>query len=212
MEQETARIVEIGITVLGSCLWLCGLIFVAETALRKPRGGTGGPAARLISGHVPMERIPPQFIDQVTAALAQSNLGIQSTIRILEKTRTRVEFEGTRGVGFALGRGRIELGSEGSLPSGISYSFDVAGGRWMLKLAGIFLALGLAAIVIGYLVVTTHAVPSPLPAVRWQTLQGIQIIHFLWPPFLFAGLYRRIQRVLKDQFETLIHNLPYTQG
>ena len=30
-------------------------------------------------------------------------------------------------------------------------------------------------------------------AIRWQSIQILHVIHFLWPPFLFAGLYRRVR-------------------
>jgi len=39
-----------------------------------------------------------------------------------------------------------------------------------------------------------------------------QVIHFLWPPFLFGGLYRRVQTHVRNTFDSLVHNLPYLKG
>jgi hypothetical protein len=56
--------------------------------------------------------------------------------------------------------------------------------------------------------VRTHLVTSPDPATRMQTLQMLQIVHFLWPPFLFGGLYRAGRGALRANLDTLLHNLP----
>jgi hypothetical protein len=41
----------------------------------------------------------------------------------------------------------------------------------------------------------------------------VQVIHFLWPPFLFAGLHRSFSRMLRNLSDRLLdalaHNLPY---
>jgi len=37
----------------------------------------------------------------------------------------------------------------------------------------------------------------------------LQVVHFLWPPFLFGGLYRRGRSAVREAFEVMIHNLPY---
>ena len=75
--------------------------------------------------------------------------------------------------------------------------------------AAIFLVLGVIALVTGFVLVNTLVVPNRDPAVRGQTLQMLQVGHFLWPPFLFGGLYRRQYTAVRARFDTLIHNLPY---
>ena len=37
----------------------------------------------------------------------------------------------------------------------------------------------------------------------------LQTIHFLWPPFLFAGLYRYQYAAVAGEVETFVHNIPY---
>lgn len=55
----------------------------------------------------------------------------------------------------------------------------------------------------------TYVASSPNPATRWQTLQMLQAVHFLWPPFLFGALYRRGVKEVVAQLEALVHNLPF---
>jgi hypothetical protein len=69
--------------------------------------------------------------------------------------------------------------------------------------------LGLIALAVGGWAVFTYVASSPEPAVRWQTVQMVHVVHFLWPPFLFGALYRRGMQGVAAQFEALAHNLPY---
>ena len=48
----------------------------------------------------------------------------------------------------------------------------------------------MVALVAGSWAIRTFVVPHPDPAIRGQVFQMCQVAHFLWPPFLFAGLYR----------------------
>ncbi len=36
------------------------------------------------------------------------------------------------------------------------------------------------------------------------------MVHFLWPPFLFAHLSRQPGRMFRARMEALVHNLPYS--
>ncbi len=49
-----------------------------------------------------------------------------------------------------------------------------------------------------------------LPAIRWQSVQLIQIVHFLWPPFLCGHQYRSRYRLVSRQLDTILHNLPHS--
>ena len=65
--------------------------------------------------------------------------------------------------------------------------------RRFRRLLGIFLVL-IPLVVAGVVLLLMRlAVPSELPAVRWQALQVAQIVHVLWPPFLILFLHRRIR-------------------
>ncbi len=39
----------------------------------------------------------------------------------------------------------------------------------------------------------------------------IQVCHLLWPPFLFAALYRKRLASLRGAMETFIRNLPFCE-
>jgi len=73
----------------------------------------------------------------------------------------------------------------------------------------LFQVLGLIAIVVGYWAIATYVIPSPDPGVRWQAVQMVQAVHFLWPPFLFGARYRRSVREVTAQFQALANNLPF---
>ena len=91
----------------------------------------------------------------------------------------------------------------------IDYSVETVFGRGLLWSGAIFQLLGLAAMLIGFWLVNTYVVPNPHPAIRGQTLQMLQVVHFLWPPFLFGWLHRLRYRVVQNAFDTLIGNMAY---
>ena len=45
----------------------------------------------------------------------------------------------------------------------------------------------------------TLVIPAQNPAIRWQVIQVVQMVHFLWPPFLIYGLARG-QRTMGVRF------------
>ena len=79
----------------------------------------------------------------------------------------------------------------------------------MLWLGAAFQGLGLVALVAGFCLIRVYVVHDPNPEVRWQTFQMLQAGQFLWPPFLFAGLYRVGRRTVHSGLDLLVHNLPY---
>jgi hypothetical protein len=81
----------------------------------------------------------------------------------------------------------------------------------MLVAGGIVQIVGLVGLIAGCWAMSTYVATSPEPAVRWQSLQMLQVVHVLWPPFLFGGLYRRGVRGVRAEFEALVNNLPYLE-
>ncbi len=49
----------------------------------------------------------------------------------------------------------------------------------------------------------------PIPTCASQAVQTVQLVHFLWPPFLFASRSRQLARMIRAQMEALVNNLPY---
>ena len=55
------------------------------------------------------------------------------------------------------------------------------------------LAAGLAAIGVMVVIMWIFVIPSPTLAIRWQSVQAVQIVHFLWPPFRFFRQHREMR-------------------
>ncbi len=71
------------------------------------------------------------------------------------------------------------------------------------------LCLGVAAILAAAVVFPVLVIPSDNPAIRAQTAQVLQLVHFLWPPFLLTHQARRARSVVADRIGDLMANLPY---
>jgi hypothetical protein len=94
----------------------------------------------------------------------------------------------------------------------VDYAIAIPQGRVLLVLGAVFQLLGLIALVGGFFAIVTWVVPNPDPGVRAQSVQMMQVVHFLWPPFLLGGLYRMRRRTVQARFEILVNNLPYCDG
>ena len=70
----------------------------------------------------------------------------------------------------------------------------VWGGLWVI---GVPVAL--------WLLVVHHANAK----VRWQTIQAVQMVHGVWPPFLVGFLAGRLRRMTMRFFETFLSNLKH---
>jgi hypothetical protein len=139
-------------------------------------------------------------------------------LKIVEKTHDHITFE-RLGPGMVnqpssrwFRRGELRFSALGQGRCRVEWSAELAGMGWLLGLGALFQVLGLLALVIGGWAIYTYVVSSPEPAVRWQTIQMVQAVHFLWPPFLFGVLHRRGMREVAAQLEALAHNLPYYES
>ena len=109
-------------------------------------------------------------------------------------------------------QGRLMFEPLGADRTRIDYAIEVSPARWLLVLGWLFQASGLIALIVGCWLVYTFCVSSPRPELRWQTIQMVQAAHFLWPPFLFATLYRQRRKWVLTSFEALVQNLPYAEA
>ncbi len=83
--------------------------------------------------------------------------------------------------------------------------------KWAWWLSGI----GLVAIIAGFTLIKTLVVNHPSPAVRWQTVQMVQVVHLLWPPFLavaFAKAHKISGQTIAGLLDGMITNLPYVES
>lgn len=78
----------------------------------------------------------------------------------------------------------------------------ITGARWVVAAAAVA-TVGI------YWLLSTHVLPVENPGVRGQVFQMAQALHFLWPPFLLAGLARALKRRLVKDLERTLGNLRF---
>ncbi len=88
---------------------------------------------------------------------------------------------------------------------------SVHGGLGMLTAARIVVFGGLVATAGLYWALREHALPSDAPNVRAQVIQMVQAIHLLWPPFLLAGLGRRLRTMVQAEVERVLKNAAFAE-
>jgi hypothetical protein len=227
MDPELARVVLATITVVGAVVWLVGLQFLTASAkLRRAKQQEAPTEASFagegqegwLTGSAEVEEKAKALATRAATVLATGNLNTLGPVKIVEKTDDHICFErvgegvANQPAGQWFRRGELRFTPLGSGRSRVEWVVEPADMRWLLWLGGLFQVAGLGALVAGCWAVYTYVVSSPDPAGRWQTLQMVQAVHFLWPPFLFGALYRRGARAVAAQFEALAHNLPYYDG
>jgi hypothetical protein len=222
MQPELATAVVVGIAIVGFLTWL----FALQSMLRASREGqalsddsaqaTGAEhAAGTIAGSADVPGNPDELSAKLAERLARDGLGFLGPIKITGADRKEVSFEaigsmpGTAGatpVGLRGGVVRfLGIGNK----TRIEYAVEAKSGRVLLALGWLFIVLGLASLLVGLTLEFALVINSQDAAIRAQAVQMIQAIHLVWPPFLFAHISRQPARLIRNQFEALIHNLPY---
>lgn len=215
MSQELAQQVIIGITVVGAIVWLWSLTFLMKSArMAKPalEDSDGSTPENSLAGVAEVEGDPKTLAARAASLLAKGSLG---PVKIVEKTDDRLVFERTdpgiarQSVSRLFRRGEFHFTSLGQNRTQVSWNVEAANLRWLLWVGGIIQIVSLIALIVGCWAMVTFVATSPEPAKRWQSLQMLQVIHLLWPPFLFGGLYRKGSRGIAAEFESFANNLPY---
>ena len=227
MDISPPALVFAAIAAVAAAVWLWGLTYLLATA-RLGRADAPAaerfaaeeerPARDLLTGAAEVEGRADDLAAKATATLAQ--FGTAGVLKILHRGDDRIVFEGLgRGnmgpaaVGIAAGRfrrGEIRLTPLSHDRTRVEYVVEVPNGRGLLWAGAIVQALGLVALIAGAWAIVTFVLPSHDPAVRWQAVQMVQVVHFLWPPFLCGALYRQLFHGNRNGFDALVHSLPYT--
>jgi hypothetical protein len=224
VDTETARVVLTGITGLAVIVWLLSFRFLVSSA-RKGQPvqsgesvdseNAGSSEETLLTGATEVEGEPSALVARAASLLARGSLLPQVPIKIVEKSASHVRFERVeagnevQSAGRWLRQGQFTFVSLGGGRSRVEWVVELINMRWLLRLGALFQVAGLIAIAVGFWAIFTYVISSPDPAIRWQTVQMVQVVHFLWPPFLFAALYRRGKRTLSAQLHAWTNNLPY---
>lgn len=224
MDARTATLLLYLITAAGVVVWFFALrsLNAAYRSRRAAREAASerfeldGPVPEnLVYGSVEVEGEPAALSVKAAALLAKQTAAFIGPLRIVHRSDERVVFEGSgpdaggpQG-GAWVRRGQLLLSPAGSRLTRIHYAVELTGGRGLLLVGAAFLILGVVGLVVGFLLISTFVVGNEDPSVRGQTLQMLQAGHLLWPPFLFAALYRRKYASVRASFETWMTNLPY---
>jgi hypothetical protein len=217
MDNETAHTVLGAIAAVGAVVWFVGLQFLYSAA-RKARAEQpdGDGRQGWLTGSAEVDGDARALASRAASILAKGSQYLLSPVKIVEKTDDLVRFE-------RIGEGKLpaaqwfRVGELRFVPLGsgrtrVEWGVEPIYLRGLLIVGSIFLTLGLVALAAGYWLLDIYIASSPIPAVRWQVLQMLQAVHFLWPPFLFGALYRRGNWAVAAQFDALAHNLPYHEG
>jgi hypothetical protein len=217
MNAASAEMVLYAITAVAVLVWVEGLRFMVVTVRRQRKDleqftKLDEPVpANIIYGTADVDGSAAELSQRAAALLAARS------VMIRQRTDDMIAFETPKetlpGQNFNLPslHGQLRFTPLELQKTRVDYAIAKPHIRALLILGFVFIALGFIAIVGGFLTIYFLVVPSPFQAVRWQTVQMVQVVHFLWPPFLFGGLYRKSASLVKAQFDTFIHNLPFVK-
>lgn len=194
MTVEFAHGVILTIGVIGMGVWLIALILW----LAKRRMSLPDPAQRELP-----EKDPKQVRDSLPRAAALQTppwdlIGGDATHAIFSvpvPARPQV---------------RVDVDPQ---PPGCRVTADVQrydGGWWLGWVIPGWLVLEFLAILALGIFLWTAVAPNSNPNIRGQAWQMVQIVHFLWPPFMFMGmrwLYVKTVRYQRDRFLTTVELL-----
>ena len=211
MNEETAFTIFTAILGGGAVVWLITLLMHR----RVFRAVDPMEPQVLARGEVLIEAPASEVSEKAVAALRGGLQGI-GPIRLEEGDDNRIAGEvsfvnssrgatGRSPVGGGM-RFEVELSPLGSRTSAI-YRILGTGAGCLKTVSALFVYLLIPGVLLaaGYLV-PTFIISSEEPAVRYQVFQTCQIIHFLWPPFLFAGLSRRVVRAVTRSLTSVLAN------
>jgi hypothetical protein len=227
MSVEAAEVLLAVITAIGLAVWISALQFLwTTTRMGKSAAAPTSDGAVLhdqlpanwFVGSLEIDGEPNALIDRVVSILVKTSSfspGALGPLKIKERTNDRIVFEhpgfGIPQQGILFRQGRLMFAAAGTKRTHIDYALELTSGRWLLVLGWGFQMAGFLALAIGFWVVYNFCVLNLNPVIRIQTLQMLQTVHFLWPPFLFGGLYRQRRNLVLGSFETLLNNLPYME-
>jgi hypothetical protein len=221
MNLELHYLILFAIGAAALVVWVCGLLFLLATARRKTSSPVWGeedefleePGNATVRGSAEVEGAPAALAAKAAGNLAQHGAANLGPVKILEQNDERVVFEAMPHLGGRfVRRGVLEFHGQPSGRTQIDYAILIPSRNGLLVAGWIFLILGLIVLLVGFPLMLLWVAPHPNPAVHWQSVQMLHVLHFLWPPFLFAAIYRRVQNHVRHTFDSLVHNLPYLQG
>ncbi len=217
MTPDVARIVILGTAALGWGAWLVSVV-KAYRLVKGPERDYRSGMSPDVTGNV---RVPGKAVTlskRFTDRVASMGIGYRGMpCRILESTSERVRLampkktrcpHGTPGETTHTGM-EVTFRESGDGVE-VSYLVDMSSVRQNMGTIALCInVLGLAAVTVLpaflYLYVASHSDPG----IRWQSVQAVQMAHFLWPPYLFLWMYRRAEQLAGTAMKTIVSNLEH---
>ncbi len=225
MNTEIATAIVVGIATIGLMIWVIAIQVMLRAT--RERQAVSDEAARVcpaenlaatIAGSAEVPGEPGLLAPKFAQTLAHNGLGILgATVKITAADQNEIRFEtaGTslesikwNGIGFRRGTARFSVVGN---KTRIEYCVETINYRDQVQGGWLFIALGLGGILVGLFVEFAVVIPSQQLATRADNVFAMLIsLILVWPPFILARELRRAVKRIRDQFEILIHNLPYT--
>jgi hypothetical protein len=219
MDENAAKLIFAAIMTIGFLVWLWSLQMAL--GLGRPRAKTDWrmvPEDPMDSDVETGSRTVRGEPEQVSQALARmlmehGNNPAGPAFEITERTSRRIALKSgakahqTAGAYFS--EAIIDFERVGGDSTRISYklTYDQLLRRTRRIALAIIFGVGLPLMVILGGIIWFTVIPSVAPAVRWQVLQTLQIVHGLWPPFLVMGIYTSGRRHSQMYFSNLLSTL-----
>lgn len=216
MSPEFAQLVVVGITLLGAIVWLFSLVYLVKSA-RLTKSAENAlveePSRQdMLTGGAECSGDAQVFRGTAAEFFAKGTLG---PLKIVEEGDDRLVFErlvpgvGRQPPGRWFRRGEMRFTRLGQNRTHVEWLVEPGRFHWLLTVGAIMQLVGLVALTVGCWAMLRFVAISQDETVRWQSLQMLQVSHLLWPPFLFAGLYRWGIRGLQAEFQAIASNLPH---
>jgi hypothetical protein len=174
MEPEIAGTVAVAIATVLFMVWATAARFMLRATRERQAladddnasiGTDNSPGA--IFGNAEVAGSPEALATKLTERLARDGLGFLGPVKITGADRREVNFEAIGSTPGAIAttpgglrRGVVRFSGAGN-KTRIEYRVEAASGRVLITLGWLFIALGLAAILVGLCLEFTFVIPSP---------------------------------------------------
>ena len=186
MDEDTAKAIVIAGVSIGAIVWL----MVLKQLIRMRKQATR--VHREVTLHNLSKK---QAMTALLRLLTEPNqttpyTPINSPLRILERSADRVNFESHKCETM------VEFRDRGSGVN-VETEFDCSRiHNFYTRILTLFVVTFIpAAIYAATYIIWRYVIPNPNPGVRWQVVQICQIVHVLWPPFLFSHQYKQARSI-----------------
>jgi hypothetical protein len=186
VDEQTAKLVIVAGVAVGVLVWLVALLLyrkMADTPATEELESSAGSIS-------PAEAIS-RVMTNAGHLVGQAKLG-RPAENVFELTQHKCHT-------------RIESYRRGGATVLAAEFDDSALRRKMQRALALFVVLLMPATIVGVATALWYfAAPSPAPGARWQAVQVVQMVHALWPPFLFYCLWSRQRAMAFDTASNLL--------